>query len=414
MSGSIDDVVTAERGRRSIKVIAPRNREDWIIAIHEFAKFMQCNKECYNYTHETYPDEPENHFRFNMAWRDFGPMESETYEVWKKLLKSGKRKIDLIPQDNLQDGKKLDSIAAKPRASTPTHPKGPTVNSRGIFILPVEIFHIIFDYAVGPYELNANLVRLCHHSDIAVDSDATQLILYKPRLWAEMNIFQICRSFRNEAIRKYGIPRRDSVPFNPKLDTLVVRPELLEHLGFGCTASGITYRPNLRLQNFSANGYWLLRSGVHYFKETMEDVRPWSRPTETAPDFLQRTRNLTIPVDNGSIYNRSDWRSIWLFLNETFVNAEYIKLNITHHDDCARKNRSELPGLNGVYNYHDLIFLSTLSHLTRNASIPNAFPNLRMMEMEILRGNCTGSWLQRASQCRKMLEQRLVKTGGIK
>ncbi|CAJ2508411.1 Uu.00g134370.m01.CDS01 [Anthostomella pinea] len=96
------------------------------------------------------------------------------------------------------------------------------------------------------HEQHPGPTRLKHQGQSA--NDSTQFIFYKPRRWADMSVFHVCRAFCTVAIQYYGDFGCTTIPFNPRLDRIVVHAEQLVCEGskspmFGY---GVSCYPSLR------------------------------------------------------------------------------------------------------------------------------------------------------------------------
>ncbi|KAI1124771.1 hypothetical protein F5Y10DRAFT_284805 [Nemania abortiva] len=87
--------------------------------------------------------------------------------------------------------------------------------------LPAEIVLLIFEcldeYLHKPYKLRGCGIR---HE---VRPRLRAVFLSNPRLWADIPTFQICHATRSQAIRRYGNPKPDYLPFNVSIDSISFR-----------------------------------------------------------------------------------------------------------------------------------------------------------------------------------------------
>ncbi|KAI0830451.1 hypothetical protein F5Y06DRAFT_301895 [Hypoxylon sp. FL0890] len=378
--------------------ITRNNPGAWTNVLRRALEFVKSRTECYKHTHEKYDHGAQNYLD-DYQMPVFDERKEELYLHWCDLLKSGKWEDEWKPRNEWG----LAIHGARQRTDYNTLAKLRTRPSRGFRLLdlPVEIFMRIFEYAAGgSCELQANVVRLRHHN--FPHNDSTQLIFYQPRLWAHLNVFQVCRAFRNLAIEYYGVPRQDSIPFSPKLDTVVVHGEQLDHFGYDDAVDGVAFGPNLWLQDWKNKDHWLLHDGVLSFNYLPRDVRPWSTPTVVSADFLQRPRKITMAIDDGTIYGWC-WEQVWRFLGQTFVNTRCLKLDICHMDTCGttqEQNRtegwSELgETVRGYYKAHDIYVLFGLSSVMCDSYLGKGFLKLEVLEIESVADCCSRSWASR-------------------
>ncbi|KAI0110447.1 hypothetical protein GGR51DRAFT_511261 [Nemania sp. FL0031] len=90
-------------------------------------------------------------------------------------------------------------------------PVSPPVELRPVS-LPVEIILLIFECLEEPYELQGLFVL---SESLSID-----ICFFKPRVWAHIPTFQICCATRSKAIKRYGKPRQDSLPFSERYDSV--------------------------------------------------------------------------------------------------------------------------------------------------------------------------------------------------
>ncbi|KAI1135355.1 hypothetical protein F5Y05DRAFT_416342 [Hypoxylon sp. FL0543] len=307
--------------------VLSKKQGSWTNVLRRALEFVKSRTECYGHTHQKY-DHGADRYLDDHLLHFFDERTQIVYLRWSGLLKS---RYPKEWQDEwssaIQGSQQRKNVKA---LATPRN-----CSSRGFRLLdlPTEIFTRIFEFAAGgPYELQANLIRLSHHG--FPDNNSTQMIFYEPRLWAHLNVFQVCRAFRNLAIEYYGMPQQNSIPFSPKMDTIMVHGERLNGFGYRDAVDGVAFGPNLWLQDW-VERHWLLSDGVHSFNRQAAHIRPWNTPMAMTADFLQRPKHITMAIDDGTTYRQRDWEQVWRFLGQTFVNTQCLKLNICHMDACG-------------------------------------------------------------------------------
>ncbi|KAI8960658.1 hypothetical protein F5Y11DRAFT_367299 [Daldinia sp. FL1419] len=241
---------------------------------------------------------------------------TRTLDSWRQILES-----QTLTQNVLFTDRRESSIeitfpkgTLKPSATSKNCTK-PTKKAPQLLDLPCEIFEHIFQHVVGSYEVKGFLLRLFDHGYLR--NISTQLILYKPRSWAELKVFHICRAFRHLAICYYGVPQKDGFPFNPKVDTMVIRGEKRNYFGEKRAVCGVAFPPNLKLQDWKDDDHWLYYDGVYSFNETMGRVRPWSKVTKISAECLRKPTEITLDIFDGTAYTILAWKQVWHFLGQT-------------------------------------------------------------------------------------------------
>ncbi|KAI8960214.1 hypothetical protein F5Y11DRAFT_367527 [Daldinia sp. FL1419] len=89
--------------------------------------------------------------------------------------------------------------------------------------LPREIIYKILELVLKPYEMEVYMARSTPTSvNLEIFPRTTHMIIDKPRSWASIKLLQVSRELRQFVIERYGQPRKDSLPFNPATDKLVI------------------------------------------------------------------------------------------------------------------------------------------------------------------------------------------------
>ncbi|KAI0130936.1 hypothetical protein F4814DRAFT_456901 [Daldinia grandis] len=401
---------------RAFKVpVSTQLQEPWSDTLKRIIPLFQCIHEC-NSNSQYHPKHRASIHGY--AGDNFKPVSMShvrrTCYSWRQTLESqSPKKKPLFTDEYNECGPTTGVICTKQSHKATATPSSPTKRRKravGLLDLPCEVFEYIFEYAVGSYELRGDLLRLCRHTyNIQCSQNiSTQLILYKPRAWAELNVFQICRAFRNLAISYYGSPQENSFPFSPKLDTIVIHGEGLGYSGEEMTSSGVSYSPNLHLQDWDNDDHWLYYDGVYRFNENMCDVRPWSKVIKTSNKCLRRATEITIDIHDGSTY-KTHWKDIWYFLGRTFTNTACLRFNVSQADCCARMKPGMDLGAKKYYLSHDIKILHELGFAIEESPPNRLFPKLEALKLVRVVDYCTGIWSQENRGTRRLFGIKLAR-----
>ncbi|KAI1659157.1 hypothetical protein F4813DRAFT_387867 [Daldinia decipiens] len=404
---------------RAFKVsVNTQLQEPWSKTLERILPFLQCVDEC-NFDSQYHPKHRASieyyvgdHFKpILMSYV------GRTFNSWKKILESRTLKKTALFRNQCRSPKKVFHTKQNHRATvTPNNLTRPRKRTLELLDLPCEVFQHIFEYVVGSYELKGDLLRLCRHTPPSRygQNTSTQLILYKPRAWAELKVLRICRAFRNLAISYYGFPQENSFPFSPRLDAIVIQGEELDCFGEERAHSGISCFANLYLQDWNNDDHWLYYDGVYKFNENRYGVRPWSKVTKISNECLRRLNEITIDIHDGSTY-KSHWKHIWHFLGRTFTNTTCLRFNISRVDCCARRESIEEQDLGlkkkkKYYLSHDIAILRELG-LAIEESPPNRlFPKLEALKLVRVADYCTDVWSPENRRTRRLLGIKMAHT----
>ncbi|KAK6955898.1 hypothetical protein Daesc_003544 [Daldinia eschscholtzii] len=319
-----------------------------------------------------------------------------TRDSWEQILKAQALAREAIPRYECGPLRKvIYSRESRIAAATPNKFMGSSIKAPNLLNLPCEVFERILQYTVGSYELNGELLRLNYHG--YKYNRSTQLIFYKPRVWADLNVLQICRAFRNLAISYYGPPQENTLPFSPKLDAIVIQGEGLDPFGEDYYVRGVAYPPNLKLQNWN-NDHWLHHDGAYMINEERSGVRPWSKVTRISDECLRRPTEITLDIYDGTIF-KLKWQGVWDFLGRAFANTRCLKLNISQLDCCvfkASEESEEDPERRYVL-HHDFYVFRGLCWALDDAPPNLLFPKLENLQLIKVADYCTRSWPSRYS-----------------
>lgn len=228
-----------------------------------------------------------------------------------------------------------------------------------------------------------------------------------PRTWADIPISRVCRTFRKLAVEYYGVPQQHVVPFNPKLDILVIQGEKVNLVGHPSAMDGVAYAPNLNLQNWSKDSNWLLHDGVHSINDFPIRVRPWSKIAKMSAEFLERPRRVVLDVDDGTLYSAEDWAQILNFIGKTFANTQVFKVNVCSIDECGGIGRGE--DVDDHYRGHDIHLFGGLAWAVQQSSASTFFPNLETLEVEKVGEYCSSTLSEKSFEAPPQLRESLLR-----
>ncbi|RYP67388.1 hypothetical protein DL769_005774 [Monosporascus sp. CRB-8-3] len=128
-----------------------------------------------------------------------------------------------------------------------------------------------------------------------------------------------------------------TIPFNPKLDTVVIQAERLSLSGDVQPDNGFGYHRNVALQNWWDPKHWFRNDDVYSVNELPGSVGPWSKPMKVSAKFLERLSSMKLVADDCTIYRTEGWTEVWTFLGQTFTNLKCSKMDICELDSYDRK-----------------------------------------------------------------------------
>ncbi|KAI0107956.1 hypothetical protein F4776DRAFT_668035 [Hypoxylon sp. NC0597] len=252
-------------------------------------------------------------------------------------------------------GKLVQLNRPSERQKINTNPPEPVANesSPSILSLPVDMFLRIFEHMAPPYELEANL---CF-----ADGYHRLLALPFPRTWKSMKIFHISKVFRKLAIHFYGEPCESSLPFNSRMDKLVITDIIpFHHLN-----QPRSQDPVAPLCKDCSKRLWIVRNGIHYYKLVMYSTNPDSagnlHPTQCFPEFFELVRRLDFtalskPCSLPKRVDERDWGRILYSLSRMFERIETISVRLPRYDNCCAKDEHGATPKE-LYKTRDMTFL---------------------------------------------------------
>ncbi|KAI1471109.1 uncharacterized protein F4812DRAFT_455222 [Daldinia caldariorum] len=356
--------------------ISTQFREPWFDMMGRAIRFLQATEECNEkscYQLKDGPNLQDYAYQVRSGARDIFLSHAMRIQTsWEQFLQSGtlEREAALIHEyvlcSRVQSPGETSNSTAVPKSTEESYTKvSPLLN------LPCEVFERIFLYVVGRYELKGETLRLSFHTYSG--NLSTQLIFYKPRTWGNLAVLQICRAFRNLAIFYYGVPKEESLPFSPQLDTLFIRGEMLDKFG----------------------GYnlWLRYDGAYFINAETYGVKPWSKVRKISNECLRRPTEITIDIHNGTIYKEC-WLEIWYCLGRLFTNARCLKCHISQPDRCFLETFEEEYTEGKEFNLsHDFYALHGLFVAIGDAPADHLFPNLKNLQLVKVADLCTHPWI---------------------
>ncbi|TRX88415.1 hypothetical protein FHL15_010671 [Xylaria flabelliformis] len=275
-------------------------------------------------------------------------------------------------------------------ASAPSPPAQTFPELRPVF-LPNEITLRIFQYLDEPYKLQGHLTFVRKADCYPI------IIFYKPRLWASMSTFQICRATRSQAIRRYGQPSQYSLPFDGTIDSLSLQQDVFErqHVSMFDIYTLETHYPNYfplprRFRNFTISGSFFY---CHVDKPSATALTPVK---QLGSDLQSRILSMEIEVEDDRIFSRGDQKRVAPFFSEKFTALHTLKLKLNRHDTCG------IDRIEG-YMYLKKYDYNTICHLV--IDIP-FFTSLSVFEIEKTKARCRAR--TKEDKCMGLIRQNLV------
>ncbi|KAI1409839.1 hypothetical protein F5Y13DRAFT_85948 [Hypoxylon sp. FL1857] len=341
------DIEVREEPKSLTLTINPKNPPSWIKIASAIKPFIQCDRKC-----------------FGVASADHT------------------RKPSQVPEE------KNDAPISIRRKKTYGREYALT-----LMTLPADVFLTIFDHIAQPYELEAKLS--CETGDPLL------LVLPSPRTWKSMSLFYVCKVFRQRAIEIYGQPSKSSLPFNAKLDKLVITDMIPYHqvdeLMHAKTKSNRLPRDAYR------NSPQIIRDGAHCYNMTMHSISPLvlGRPLHTpfSPKFFKLVKRVDItalskPLAHVARANERTWGRVFHWLSGMFPHIATLSVSLPHYDNCAAKEEDGTTPAR-LFRTRDTWFLAgfqeALLERTFFGRVPDRlFPELQRLEVVRLQSMCSG------------------------
>ncbi|KAI0971206.1 hypothetical protein F4678DRAFT_479531 [Xylaria arbuscula] len=228
--------------------------------------------------------------------------------------------------------------------------------------LPAEIVLYIVQKLDGPYKLQGSI------SDVFPG-----IVFCKPRLWSHIPAFRICHATRAQAIKRYGTPSPQSLPFDASIDSISLR-----HNKF---MPPINYGLDSRRDNPDGEELFVLDSLIKLVEEVMPTEFPEPRfclfygnvcersTRVTNPgrplrgDFFDKPKFVEIEAGRGCYCDVSeiewewDWISTYL---EKFKSIRKLKVKLWQTDACCIPASERSSTFHGgrFHNGTDIVILS--------------------------------------------------------
>ncbi|KAI0855645.1 hypothetical protein F4860DRAFT_530074 [Xylaria cubensis] len=213
-----------------------------------------------------------------------------------------------------------DTDASAPSPPAPTFPE-----LRPVF-LPNEMTLRIFQYLDEPYKLQGRLTFVRKATPYPI------IIFYKPRLWASMSTFQICRATRSQAIRRYGQPSQYSLPFDGTTDSLSLQEDVFEHMSmFDKYIDTPPNHPSLpgHIPHFTISGSFF------YCQVDKPSATALTPAKQLSLDLQNRILSMEIEVEDDPIFSMDDQQAVVNFLSAKFTALHTLKLKLNRYDTCG-------------------------------------------------------------------------------
>ncbi|KAI5861027.1 hypothetical protein GGS23DRAFT_613186 [Durotheca rogersii] len=277
-----------------------------------------------------------------------------------------------------------------------------------ILSLPVEILFQVLEDVTEPYEVQAHTLSTFLFEPC--------LIVTGARTWAALSpLFHVCRAFRTYAVGCYGEPRRHSLPFDPKRDSLVVRsfPETYRAaMNAGGIYTAYLRRPTDSLSRMNAAEVrdkfpaWVrdLDSEAVFYHCRPRDANYFVAPTALGADFLRRIRRVEFRTQDGTPENRMAWSMFIRNLGQILPSLRVLTISTWHFDACAITARSILgvvdPSQDGeskkavvAHCHHDAALISSFyprpGNNTGEVAPPDVLPSLERLEIVKVGNRCS-------------------------
>ncbi|KAI0428049.1 hypothetical protein F5Y09DRAFT_344043 [Xylaria sp. FL1042] len=254
------------------------------------------------------------------------------------------------------------------------HTDEASIELRPVF-LPPEITLDIIQYLNQPYQLQG------------ISSDVFPGIVFsKPRQWADIPAFQICHTTRARAIKRYGKPEPNSLPFDASVDSLSfgsyhVRPNYSaihprSEPGPALLDSSIKHLEEVLRSKFPKPRY------CYIYDEIYEESERITNPGKLlCDDFLDKIQYVKVEAD-GALYDPFfRWEREWIRVSRYFGrlnNIRKLKINIPQLDACCPPG----PNLDPNYITEPFHGCSEVAILRAFLNNPDLIKSLEVLEIE--------------------------------
>ncbi|KAI1391854.1 uncharacterized protein F4822DRAFT_425076 [Hypoxylon trugodes] len=274
----------------------------------------------------------------------------------------------------------------------PAHRRQKGSSGPSLLDMPVEIFEKILLMSMDPHDLKASIYT---KEEGPKFSNPLLMVFAYPRAWKAINLFSVCKAFRTIAIQNYGQPLRHSLPFNPKMDRLVIGNLLsineIQNLLYD---NGCSMWMRWNFIRSKIDEPWLVRDGAYCYNMAQQkgDVIVSRQPI---PGFFDRIKEVSITsllmgTDSGAKLDDKAWVNIFYGLNKTLPKLKTLSLSVYDYDDCGA-----FPPDFNVYKALDAWMIEGLSRVSTSEDkqlLPTRlFPQMEHFEIVKKRKKCTGS-----------------------
>ncbi|KAI1137543.1 hypothetical protein F5Y05DRAFT_419487 [Hypoxylon sp. FL0543] len=254
--------------------------------------------------------------------------------------------------------------------------------------LPKELFFQILQWvAGGPYELEATL---CCQPD-----DPLLLMFAFTRSWKSIQTFHVCRAFRTAAIKLYGRPNPNSIPFNPGLDKVVIsKMDNVEGIDLKINPKGswgpTWYSSYHNDPLYKGNGYRCYNIVLNL--PGVLSPRIWA-----IPDLFSRITHMDFtafskPPRYRSRCSQQTWACLFGYFSALMPNLRSLGISVCNYDDCAGKRAKPRP--DQLFRARETWLLEGLRmailHKGGDELPLRLFPNLGRLTISKLKPRCSG------------------------
>ncbi|KAI1472621.1 uncharacterized protein F4812DRAFT_464705 [Daldinia caldariorum] len=263
------------------------------------------------------------------------------------------------------------------RPTRVTQPQSKTSIQFNLMALPTDIFLDIYDLVMEPYELNVYLAPKLHET--GPPKYHTHMIIQEPRAWASMTLLQVSRTVRNLTIARYGQPHKNSLPFDPMVDKLVVLGTdpfyvLSELEPIVSMAKRIGHKLQRKLERNIINPAKLL---CYYSRLPSENPR--TRLTPIGSVLLDRVQHMEIRF-SGSNHDVM-WWDLLRGLTLSLPNLKHLRAAFYDLDTCPIEDEQEDAPPVHHYAMPYWRFVQGIREYEEWEDNPRLFPRLKSFEM---------------------------------
>ncbi|KAI1803972.1 hypothetical protein F4811DRAFT_571579 [Daldinia bambusicola] len=269
----------------------------------------------------------------------------------------------------------IPEVWVRPTRETQPEPKASIPFN--LMLLPTDIFLEICDLVLEPYELKVYLASKVHED--RPRKRHTHMIIQEPRSWASMALLQVSQAFRNVIIARYGQPHKNSLPFDPKVDKLVVLGadafyDLAEPEPIVFMTERIGHKLQRKLERNIINPAKLL---CYYSRLPAENPR--TRLATIGSGLLDRVQHMEIRFSESN--HDIEWLDVFRALTLSLPNIKHLRVAFYDFDTCPRIARYGNAESVHYYKWPYLRFISSMREYAVSEDNPQFFPRLESFEM---------------------------------